>query len=99
MAHGGSSAQGQFLQTLTMTDIATGRTECSALICKSEISVLRAFTDVRALLPFSLLGLDTDNGSEFINYAVLDWCKTNNITFTRSREYKKNIRHTEEKMG
>ncbi len=100
VAHGGSSAHGQFLQTLTMTDIATGWTECSALICKSEVSVLRAFADVREHLPFDLLGLDTDNGSEFINYAVLDWCKENSITFTRSREYKKNDQaHVEEKNG
>ncbi|MBA3855379.1 MAG: transposase [Cyanobacteria bacterium PR.3.49] len=100
VAHGGSTASGQFLHTLTMTDIATGWTECKALICKSEISVLRAFHDVRATIPFPLLGLDTDNGSEFINHGVLDWCKTERITFTRSREYKKNDQaHVEEKNG
>ncbi len=49
-----------------MTDIATGWTEYSALISKSEISVLRAFHDVQKGIPFPLLGLDTDNGSEFI---------------------------------
>ena len=100
VAHGGSSASGQFLQTLTMTDIATGWTECFALLSKSEVSVLRAFTTVKASLPFPLLGLDTDNGSEFINHAVLNWCTEHNITFTRSREYKKNDQaHVEEKNG
>ncbi|MBX9723025.1 MAG: hypothetical protein K2X81_16610 [Candidatus Obscuribacterales bacterium] len=61
VAHGGSSASGQFPQTLTMTDIASGWTECSALLCKSEFSVLRAFELIKQLLPFPLLGLDTDN--------------------------------------
>ena len=70
VAHGGSSASGQFLHTLTMTDIATGWTECSALLSKSEVSVLRAFTTVKASLPFPLLGLDTDNGSEFILFRL-----------------------------
>ncbi len=100
VAHGGSSGSGQFLHTLTMTDIATGWTECSALLSKSEVSVLRAFTTVKATLPFPLLGLDTDNGSEFINHAVLNWCTEHSITFTRSREYKKNDQaHVEEKNG
>ena len=52
------------------------------------------------ILPFVLLGLDTDNGSEFINYALLEFCKENKITFTRSRAYKKNDQaHVEEKNG
>lgn len=100
VAHGGRSASGQFLHTLTMTDIASGWTECSSLLGKSEVSVLRAFTLVKAALPFPLLGLDTDNGSEFINHAVLKWCEEQAITFTRSREYKKNDQaHVEEKNG
>lgn len=100
VAHGGSSASGQFLHTLTMTDIDTGWTECSALIGKSEAEVLRSFISVKAELPFPLLGLDTDNGSEFINHAVLNWCTEERITFTRSREYKKNDQaHVEEKNG
>lgn len=52
------------------------------------------------MLPFTLLGLDTDNGSEFINYALLDFCRKHKITFTRSRAYKKNDQaHVEEKNG
>lgn len=100
VAHGGSSASGQFLHTLTMTDIATGWTECCALLNKSEVSVMRAFASVKAGLPFPLLGLDTENGSEFINHGILNWCAENSITFTRSREYKKNDQaHVEEKNG
>ncbi len=51
-------------------------------------------------MPFPLLGLDTDGGSEFINYEVLDYCESNEITFTRSRAYKKNDQaFVEEKNG
>lgn len=67
---------------------------------KSEFAVLSALNQVRAMLPFAILGLDTDNGSEFINQGLLDWCTQNQITFTRSREYKKNDQaHVEEKNG
>lgn len=100
VAHGGSSVAGQFLQTLTMTDIATGWTECIALLCKSEYAVLNALNSIVKLLPFALLGFDTDNGSEFINEGVLNWCIVNEVTFTRSREYRKNDQaHVEEKNG
>lgn len=100
VAHGGSSASGLFLNTLTMTDIATGWTECSALIYKSESSVLRSFALIQKMLPFQMQGIDTDNGSEFINHGVLNWCQNEKITFTRSREYKKNDQaHVEEKNG
>ena len=55
---------------------------------------------LQQILPFPLLGLDTDNGSEFINYALLDFCRIHKITFTRSRAYKKNDQaHVEEKNG
>ena len=54
VAHGGGSPSGQFLHTLTMTDIATGWTECTSLICKSEVSVLRAFKKCRMEIPFPL---------------------------------------------
>lgn len=100
VAHGGPSGSGPFLQTLTMTDIATGWTECIALLCKSEYAVLNALNSITELLPFALQGFDTDNGSEFVNEGVLDWCAANKITFTRSREYKKNDQaHVEEKNG
>lgn len=100
VAHCGESVQGQFLNTLTATDIATTWTETAALLRRSEADVMNALTEIRALLPFPLLGLDTDNGGEFINYTLLDWCKENAITFTRSREYKKNDQaHVEEKNG
>jgi site-specific recombinase XerD len=100
VAHCGENVRGQFLNTLTMTDIATGWTELGALMGKSERDVLQEMAEIKELLPFSLLGVDTDNGGEFINYGLVEWCSKNNITFTRSREYKKNDQaHVEQKNG
>ena len=81
-------------------DIASGWTECTALLRRSEADVIGALNAVRPALPFPLLGLDTDNGSEFINYELLRYCKEEEITFTRSRPYRKNDQaHVEEKNG
>jgi hypothetical protein len=99
VAHGGATPHRQFLQTLTLTDIETGWTELGALLRRSEADVINALNEMRNLIPFPLLGIDTDNG-EFINYELIDWCQRNKITFTRSREYKKNDQaHVEEKNG
>jgi hypothetical protein len=100
VAHCGESVAGSFLHTLVLTDIATGWTECLALLHRSETDVTRALNDIRQALPFPLLGLDTDNGSEFINYELLHYCQREKITFTRSRSYRKNDQvHVEEKNG
>jgi site-specific recombinase XerD len=100
VAHCGENVRGKFLHTLTVTDIATGWTELGALMGKSEGDVLEEMAEMKELLPFPLLGFDSDNGGEFINYGLVDWCANNNITFTRSREYKKNDQaHVEEKNG
>jgi site-specific recombinase XerD len=100
VAHCGENVRGQFLHTLTVTDIATGWTELGALMGKGESDVLREIAEIKGSLPFPLKGLDTDNGGEFINYGLVDWCVNNSITFTRSREYKKNDQaHVEEKNG
>lgn len=83
-----------------MTDVFSGWTELFALLTKSEAGVLKGFSEAQECLPFPLLGLDTDNGSEFINHTILNWCKEARITFTRSREYKKNDQaYVEEKNG
>jgi hypothetical protein len=71
VAHCGSEAQGRFLSTLTLTDIATGWTECLPLRSKNAEAVLAAFQYARALFPFPILGLDTDNGGEFMNEPLL----------------------------
>lgn len=100
VAHCGDRAEGSFLNTLVLTDIATGWTECVALLRRGDADVTGAIHAVRSCLPFPLLGLDTDNGSEFINYELLRYCQEEKITFTRSRAYRKNDQaHVEEKNG
>jgi hypothetical protein len=90
VAHDGGSAFGDFLCTLTMTDVATGWTEVIAILNKAQRNVFPAIQRVRERLPFPLLGLDTDNGSEFINKNLVRYCDQERITFTRSRPYRKN---------
>lgn len=83
-----------------MTDIATGWTELAVPVTKTSADVLIAITDIKTMLPFPMLGFDSDNGSEFINHSLVDWCAKYQITFTRSREYRKNDQaHVEEKNG
>jgi hypothetical protein len=98
VAHCGDTTEGIYLNTLTATDIATGWTECLALPNKTQNAVSQAITALRLRLPFPLLGLDSDNGSEFINDTLYRYCLTEQITFTRSRPYKKNDQaHVEQK--
>lgn len=90
VAHCGNYAGGSFVNTLVVTDIATGWTEFEALLFRGQESVLQAIHRIRKRAPFDLLGLDTENGSEFINYALYHYCQDEKITFTRCRPYKKN---------
>ena len=100
VAHCGDSVDGFFLYTLTAVDIATGWTECSGVWGKGQKRVGTAIHHIRTRMPFSLLGLDSDNGSEFINQNLYTWCQREGITFTRSRSYKKNDNcHVEQKNG
>lgn len=98
VAHCGESTYGQYLCTLTVTDIATGWTECLALAHHTQQIVSAAIVALRTRLPFPLLGIDSDNGSEFINDTLHRYCLAEQITFTRSRPYKKNDQaHVEQK--
>lgn len=98
VAHCGSSTEGTYLNTLTATDLATGWTETLALANKTQAAVSQAIAQMRRDLPFPLLGLDSDNGSEFINDTLLRYCQSEQITFTRSRPYQKNDQaHVEQK--
>jgi len=98
VAHCGESVTGQYLNTLTCTDIATGWTECLALLYRSQEQVHQGIQVMQQDLPFPLLGIDSDNGSEFINGLLYGYCQQNQITFTRSRPYKKNDQaHVEQK--
>jgi hypothetical protein len=98
VAHCGDSTAGQFLNTLTCTDVCTGWTEPIALRRRSQETVCAAIDAMRQDLPFALLGIDSDNGSEFINDLLYRYCLDEKITFTRSRPYKKNDQaHVEQK--
>lgn len=100
VAHCGDRVEGSFLNTLVLTDIASTWTEFVPLLHKSDTAVITGLDVIQALLPFLILGVDTDNGSEFINYELLKYCEHKHITFTRSRPYKKNDQaHVEEKNG
>lgn len=90
VAHDGGSPFGDFLCTLTMTDVATGWTEPVCVLNKAQKHVFAGLQAVQARLPFPVLGLDTDNGSEFVNHHLVRYCAKENITFTRSRPYRKN---------
>lgn len=90
VAHCGTNVSGSFLNTLTMTDVVTGWTECQAILFRSQETVVRAISQLAERLPMVLLGLDTDNGSEFLNNVLLDYCTHHDIDFTRCRAYKKN---------
>ncbi len=85
VGHDGGDLNGEFCYTLTVTDIATGWTENRTVRNKAAKWVFAALVEVQANLPFPLLGIDSDNGSEFINHHLLTWCTDNEITFTRSR--------------
>ncbi len=89
VAHCGGRLQGGCLYTITLTDVSTGWTECLPLLNRGREAVLAALQRARALFPFPLLGLDTDNGGEFINEEVAAYCVREQITFTRGRPYEK----------
>jgi hypothetical protein len=89
VAHCGADIEGGYLYTLTLTDVATGWTECLPLLHRSREAVLVALQRARTLFPFPILGIDTDNGGEFINEVVVAYCEREQITFTRGRPYQK----------
>jgi hypothetical protein len=98
VAHCGNTTAGQYLTTLTCTDICTGWTDVTALRHRSQEAVSKAIHQMRQRLPFPLLGIDSDNGSEFINDLLYRYCLDEMITFTRSRPYQKNDQaHVEQK--
>ena len=90
VGHDGGDSRGEFLHTLDVTDVCTGWTETQAVRNKAQVWVFEALKDIRGRLPFPLLGIDSDNGSEFINNHLLRYCRDEQLTFTRSRSYRKN---------
>ena len=90
VSHGGESAAGSFVHTLTLTDVASGWTECVALVVRDGALVAAALEQMRTSMPFPLRGFDTDNGGEFLNETVAAYCHLHGIPCTRSRPYHKN---------
>ena len=98
VAHCGPSASGEFVHSLNLTDIVTQWVETRAVMGKGETGVVEALDEMRDDLPFRLRGIDSDNGSEFINYHLYEYCQTEHVQFTRGRPYKKNDNaHIEQK--
>jgi hypothetical protein len=98
VSHSGNSASGDFLYSLNVTDIHSTWVESRAVMGKGQIGVLNAMKEIEQALPFKLLGIDSDNGSEFINYHLKTFCDQNKIQFTRGRPYKKDDNaHIEQK--
>ena len=90
VAHCDDDTSDEYLHTPVLTDVATAWTEVVALPNRGQKAVSEAIQVARARLPFPLLGLDSDNGGEFINDNLARYCKREGISFTRSRPYKKN---------
>ena len=90
VGHDGGNNSGDFIQSLNFVDIATCWDSTAACKNKAQVHVFGALRAIIARFPFIILGIDSDNGSEFINGIMLRYCIKNEITFTRSRPYKKN---------
>lgn len=100
VSHAGAFAPGDWANTVTMTDICTGWTELMPVMGKGQGGVLSAIDQGRGRLPFPLLGIHTDNGSEFLNAHLVRYCSSRHIAFTRGRpNYKNDNPHVEQKNG
>ena len=90
VSHSGEVAAGSFAHTLTLTDVASGWTECLPLLFRDSNLIVGAIDGLRRSLPFRLAGIDIDNGGEFLNDILLGYCGSEGIELTRSRPYHKN---------
>jgi hypothetical protein len=98
ISHSGNNADGLFAYSVNQTDILTGWVETRAVMGKGEKTVSEAMDEMEIYYPFNILGIDADNGGEFINYLNYNRCKQKNIQFTRGRPYKKDDNaHIEQK--
>jgi hypothetical protein len=88
--HDGGNPSGFFACTLDVTDVSTGWTEMQAVVTKAQTHVFAALEHIRDELPFPLLGVDSDNGAEFINDELIRYCDREQLTFTRGRVGRKN---------
>ena len=90
VSHDGGNASGDHIYTVTATDVSVGWTEIRPVLNKAQRWVKESIEDIKNTIPYKMLGIDSDNGSEFKNYQLVKWCEDNEITFTRGRSYKKN---------
>jgi hypothetical protein len=90
VAHCGEANRGSYIHSLVLTDIATGWTEAAPIVVREGSLVVETLERIRLGLPFALTGLDVDNGSEFVNNRLIDYCLSHGIELTRSRPYRKN---------
>ncbi|MGH3858807.1 ISNCY family transposase [Actinokineospora sp.] len=98
VSHSGECAEGEFAHSFNLTDIHTTWTETYAVLGKGETGILAGLEEMRRALPFALCGIDSDNGSEFLNHHLVRYCRTGHIQFTRGRPYKKDDNaHIEQK--
>jgi transposase InsO family protein len=98
VAHDGPNSSGRYCLTLTVTDIATGWTVNRSAPNKAQKHVFAALQHILAVFPFPVIGIDSDNGSEFINNELFEFCVQHHITFIRSRPSNKNDgAHVEQK--
>ena len=90
VAHNGGDPAGEFIYSLDMVEIASGWSEQYAVMGKGEKGIASAIANIKNNLPFNLKGLDSDSGSEFINWHLVKYCDKNKLFFTRSRPDRKN---------
>jgi hypothetical protein len=100
VSHSGPLTSGSFAQTLVLTDISSGWTECAPLLFREQQLLTEVLNVLRGVTPLPILGFDTDNDTVFINETVKLWCEASGVEFTRSRPYRKNDQaHIEQKNG
>jgi hypothetical protein len=90
VAHEGGNSCGEYCLSLNATDVYSGWVELRPLLNRAHRWVKEEAENIRKELPFPMMGLDSDNGGEFINYQLLGWAEEKHITFTRARSYRKN---------
>jgi len=90
VAHCGDANRGSYVNSLVLTDIASGWTEAAPLVVRESGLLVETLERVRLGLPFALRALDVDNGSEFVNESLINYCLTHGIELTRSRPWRKN---------
>jgi hypothetical protein len=98
VSHSGDCAEGEFAHSFNLTDIHTAWTETRAVRGKGQSGLVTALEEMRQALPFALRGIDSDNGSEFLNAHLVRYCQAQSVQFTRGRPYKKDDNaHIEQK--